>query len=681
MTNSKVYNGSTNAAVLPTITAGTVMPGDTANFIETYNTPNVGTGLTLTPSGSVSDGNSGNNYTYTFVPVSTGVITAATGATASFVGSDTSTRGNWINVYGNQGYDVVGSLASNPTYATVTPVGQTLYTYTPAPVLSATQALQVPPTGASRIASVWDSATSFAVDVDVASGQSYNLELYFLDYDAKGRAETVTLSDASTSAMLNTESVSNFANGEYLTWTITGNVLITFTRTAGNNAVLSGLFFDPVGPPPPPPPPTATASFRGSDTATRGNWIGVYGSQGYDVVGSGVSNPTYGTITPAGQTLYTYTPAPALSATQALQVPPTGASRIASVWDSATSFAVDVDVASGQSYNLELYFLDYDAKGRAETVTLSDANTSAMLNTESVSNFANGKYLTWTITGNVLITFTRTTGNNAVLSGLFFDPMVPTPPPPPPPPATASFVGSDTSTRGNWINVYGSQGYDVVGSLASNPIYATVAPAGQTLYTYTPAPALSATQALQVPPTGASRIASVWDSATSFTVDVDVASGQSYNLELYFLDYDAKGRAETVTLSDANTSAMLNTESVSNFANGEYLTWTITGNVLITFTRTAGNNAVLSGLFFDPATSQVIATSVGSDTTMQGSRIGVRDSDGYNDLGDGLSDNLLIGDATSGDSSASSNIAALDAILAEWDPSNPVTSAPLRRRL
>ena len=32
--------------------------------------------MTLTPSGTVDDGNDGNNYTYTLVPVSTGVITA-----------------------------------------------------------------------------------------------------------------------------------------------------------------------------------------------------------------------------------------------------------------------------------------------------------------------------------------------------------------------------------------------------------------------------------------------------------------------------------------------------------------------------------------------------------------------------------------------------------------------------
>ena len=61
---------------MPTITSGSLQGADTANFIETYNTRNVGTGLTLTPSGTVNDGNGGNNYTYTFTPVSTGVITA-----------------------------------------------------------------------------------------------------------------------------------------------------------------------------------------------------------------------------------------------------------------------------------------------------------------------------------------------------------------------------------------------------------------------------------------------------------------------------------------------------------------------------------------------------------------------------------------------------------------------------
>ena len=51
------------------------MPGDTAPaWAQTFNSKHVGASKTLTPAGVVSDGNNGNNYTYTFV-TATGAIT------------------------------------------------------------------------------------------------------------------------------------------------------------------------------------------------------------------------------------------------------------------------------------------------------------------------------------------------------------------------------------------------------------------------------------------------------------------------------------------------------------------------------------------------------------------------------------------------------------------------------
>ena len=74
--NSRVYDGTLAAAALPTITTGSLVGGDTPNFAETYNNKNVATSKTLTPGGSVNDGNNGNNYSVTFVTATTGVITA-----------------------------------------------------------------------------------------------------------------------------------------------------------------------------------------------------------------------------------------------------------------------------------------------------------------------------------------------------------------------------------------------------------------------------------------------------------------------------------------------------------------------------------------------------------------------------------------------------------------------------
>jgi hypothetical protein len=42
--------------------------------------------------------------------------------------------------------------------------------------------------------------------------------------------------------VLDTETVSNFANGTYVLWNVTGNVTLKVADTSGNNAVVSGVF-------------------------------------------------------------------------------------------------------------------------------------------------------------------------------------------------------------------------------------------------------------------------------------------------------------------------------------------------------------------------------------------------------------------------------------------------------
>ncbi len=75
-TNTKVYDGNTSALATPSV-SGTIFGTDSPNFTEAYSAATAGTGLTLTPNGNVTDGNGGLNYTYTFDPIATGVITQA----------------------------------------------------------------------------------------------------------------------------------------------------------------------------------------------------------------------------------------------------------------------------------------------------------------------------------------------------------------------------------------------------------------------------------------------------------------------------------------------------------------------------------------------------------------------------------------------------------------------------
>jgi hypothetical protein len=78
---SKVYDGSTSAVTcnapstgFPTFTA--LAPGDLYFPVQAFSNKNIGTGKTIIPSGAVSDGNSGNNYSYNFTNDTTGEITA-----------------------------------------------------------------------------------------------------------------------------------------------------------------------------------------------------------------------------------------------------------------------------------------------------------------------------------------------------------------------------------------------------------------------------------------------------------------------------------------------------------------------------------------------------------------------------------------------------------------------------
>jgi Legume lectin domain/YDG domain len=72
--STKTYDGTTSSPATPTITLGSLAYIDTPTFTETYDNKNVGTNHVMTPTGTVSDGNGGNNYSVTFKTINTGVI-------------------------------------------------------------------------------------------------------------------------------------------------------------------------------------------------------------------------------------------------------------------------------------------------------------------------------------------------------------------------------------------------------------------------------------------------------------------------------------------------------------------------------------------------------------------------------------------------------------------------------
>jgi hypothetical protein len=142
-------------------------------------------------------------------------------------------------VYGNQGYSLANGGTSLPAYATVT---QEAAAWTWDASTLEGRALQKPG-GTDRLASTWYGA-SFTTDVRISDGLAHKVSLYLLDWDSTERGETIQLVDAATGRVLDSRTATAFTGGQYLTWTVTGRVLIRVTLTSGANAVYSAIFFD-----------------------------------------------------------------------------------------------------------------------------------------------------------------------------------------------------------------------------------------------------------------------------------------------------------------------------------------------------------------------------------------------------------------------------------------------------
>src|SRR5204863_1780631 len=133
---------------------------------------------------------------------------------------------------------------------------------------------------------------------------------------------------------------------------------------------------------------------------------------------------------------------------------------IAGFFRNTPSFDIILTFKDANIHRVAAYFVDFDANGRQQTVDIIDANTGAVLNSQALSGFQNGKYLIYDFKGKVIIRSKRVAGNSAVMSGLFFDlstnAAVSAP-------NAVRYLGQNTASLGNWQGAFGVQGYNIIG--------------------------------------------------------------------------------------------------------------------------------------------------------------------------------------------------------------------------
>jgi hypothetical protein len=547
------------------LTDGPGSLGGTLSFVTSATASSPAGFYTVTPAGLSSA-----NYSFTYVAGQLAVTSASATATPLI---DTATMGDWTFSYGADGAWLMNDVQPALAYGSISPGTASQITW--AAATSDTRALDCLSGPSTRRAASRYSFSSMSCDVTVSG--THRFALYFLDWEKAQRVELVEIIDSITGLVLSSTTLTDFGMGKYLVYDVSGSFTVRVSTLSSTNAVISGMFFGA--------PQRATnasaASYVGSDATTQGDWTLAYGADGYALLPSLTSLGSYGSLYERGSA---FTWAASSSDVRALEQLPSG--RTAACQQSASPFVIGVNVTGG-TRRVAFYCVDWEKSGRSEQVDILDASTEAVLNTQTLSSFQNGKYLVYDLTGSVKVRFTGTAGPNAVVSGVFFGsarvPAVP---------GTAIFAGADITTLGNWTALYGIDGYDIPNAAVSYPAYAKVVERGN-LYTW----AASTTDVRGTELIGGGRTARGWYSSTSFMHSINVGSSP-HTVAFYFVDWDRAGRAETVDILDGVSGAVLDTRSLSNFGGGQYLVYTVSGYIQVRVTKTAGGNGVMNGIFF-----------------------------------------------------------------------------------
>jgi WD40 repeat protein len=513
------------------------------------------------------------------------------GPLAVFVPSSSSSGTNWVGAFGSEGYDLAGwngeSDASYLPDASVSLVHGSRETW--ANPTSDTRALEGP-TGSSRIAAGYYDPKQVEVKLTFRAAYTGNLRLYAVYWGDGGSKENESLKVGASSAVIFSnnpdQGSQGFSDGQWAIFPISvaagGSVTIVVNGEGWpSGAVLSGIFLGDTGAPPGAP----TIS-----TSPQGTWTGTFGASGYDLAGwdgsTDVSDMGNATLSLVQGSRYVWTPQ--TEEARALESPD-GLTREAATYFDSNELEFAVKFTAAYTGNLRLYAVDWDSTARRETITVNGQTATLS------SSFNQGAWVTFPISvaagAAVTVTVERTAGANAVISGVFLGDA-----------GAPPTIAATSAPQGGWVGTYGSAGYGL-GAWNGESDVADMPNASLSLAQgsrYVWAPKTSDVRALENPNTLTREAATYYD-PNQLRLALKFTTAYTGNLRLYALDWDSTARRETISVNGRTADLS------SSFNQGAWVTFPISAaageTVTIVVDRTAGANAVISGVFLGEAGS------------------------------------------------------------------------------
>ena len=403
-----------------------------------------------------------------------------------------------------------------------------------------------------------------------------------------------------TASAMSTGKVSGYIEGNQVTITNSGTAAVSAPLTgvtgvgSSYGGITSGWTSVPVATSTHTAPSTWPAAPAVVQEAPQGSWVGKYGSSGYLLAGFDGAQDVSAMpgVTASLEQGSRYQWNANTTDVRALQGPQ-GLTRSAATYYDPNEIKVKLSFANAYSGNLHLYALDWDSTLRRESITVDDGSgpRTVLLNAE----FNKGAWTAFPVNvaakGSVTITVNREAGINAVLSGIFLGEAGS-------PPSNSGIVLSQAG--GGWVGSVGSAGYDLAG---------WDGPTGDV--SYIPNGTLSLVQGSRYQwaqntsdaralsePGQLTRNATAYYDPNQVQVKLNLAEAYKGTVHIYAVDWDSTTRRETISVN-GQTAALS-----SSFNTGEWASFPIevaTKEITITVDRTAGANAVLSGIFLGEA--------------------------------------------------------------------------------
>jgi chitodextrinase len=572
----------------------------------------------------------------TFGPLS------ARASAASFVGTDTSTKGNWEGSYGSEGYVLpyytttalnyretppAADVSQLPSYVSAyTKVGSNYW-------VSGNQAdprgLQSPDGSTRKRFTVYTYST-MNFSFTLSDSATHQFSVYTTDF---GSTETIQmgfeLRDAG-GAVLDSRTISTINGGKYVTYRVQGSFKLVVTLQAGSQALAQGFFFDAPGPVWP-EGGVASVSNVGATGAAL-SWPEAIASEGVtsyriykdntllDTVSGSVYAYNVTGLSPA--TSYTFAVEPGNSSGywgRKLTVPVTTSAEpdaAAPVWPSGSSLTASQETPSG-------VHLAWNAATDNRSVT----QYRIYRNGTQLATVGGSVY-TYDVTGLVPETgYTfRVQAGDAAGNWSEDGPTVTTTTTPVP----TYFLGQDTITKGNWIGTYGGDGYilpffmatSASGKDATTPTHIASLPSYVSAYTLGGSNGYNVVQnpssdvrALWMPDGSTRKMLTVYTYST-LTHLFTLTDNSPHQVSFYTTDFGSTElNVEKFELLDASGN-VLDAQTVDTINGGKYVSYLVRGSFKLRFTKLAGTQANVEGIFFDtplaPSVSDLQAVNAGT---------------------------------------------------------------------